>query len=363
MLFVGAFSEMARDGTRGGQIVACAEVLESPLSERVDWIRVDSTQPSVTPSFATRALAAGRRLLRFVASLRRASTVLIFTPALTGSLAEKGLMAVLASRAGRRVVVALRSEIPRPADGWLRARLLAMTVGAADAIWLQSPAAAERLRVFAGGERPGDRVVPNFVYFERSREAPRLERPAAHATFFYAGWLIRDKGLFELLAAFADCRQSGVEAELVLTGDGPARAELEREAERLGIARAVTFTGWLPREKVFEIGAGDVVFTLPSHTEGLPNFVREALILGRPVIATDVGGTATMVEHGETGFLVAPRSASGLAAPMRELARDGELRLRMGAAARRLAEERLDVHRWWPVIYEMLAGAPPDAAQ
>lgn len=360
VLFVGAFREAASDGTRGGQIVACGDVLDSPLSEQVDWIKVDSTQRSFpAPSLASRTLAAARRLILFVRSLRRADAVLIFTPALTASLLEKGTMAVLASLAGRRVVVALRSEIPGPGDGWLRAKLMAMTVATTDALWLQSPAAARRLEALANGKGHQVRVVPNFINFQ-GRGAPAPERDASeHATFFYAGWLIREKGLFELLDAFATCLKSGIEARLILTGDGPARAELKETADRLGIGPAVTFTGWLPREEVLEIGSGDVVFVLPSYTEGSPNFVREALILARPVIASDVGGTATMVRAGETGFLVEPRSAAPLVEPMRRLAADPELRRRMGAAGRRLAEERLDGRKWSPVVFEMLAGRPP----
>lgn len=363
VLFVGAFRETASDGTRGGQIVACADVLASPLSERVDWIKLDSTQRSLPPpSLFSRSLVAAGRLLRFVWCLRRSDAVLIFTPTFAASLLEKGTMAVLASLAGRRVIVAVRSEVPEARNGGLRAKLMAVTAGAADALWLQSSAAGRRIDRLANGRRHPIHVVPNFVNFQGPIATAPEWHPAAFATFFYAGWLIRNKGLFELLDAFATCQRSGLEARLILTGDGPARVELEEEADRLGIGAAVTFTGWLPREEVLEIGSGDVVFVLPSFTEGFPNFVREALILARPVIATDVGGTATMVRDGETGFLVEPRSAAPLVEPMRRLAADPELRRRMGAAGRRLAEERLDARKWWPVIFEMLAGRPPGEA-
>jgi glycosyltransferase involved in cell wall biosynthesis len=77
------------------------------------------------------------------------------------------------------------------------------------------------------------------------------------------------------------------------------------------------------------------VSVLSTRSEGMPNAVLEAMLAARPVVATNVAGVAEVLEHGVTGYLVPPRDASALAAPITELLKDPERAVSMGAAARR----------------------------
>ena len=91
------------------------------------------------------------------------------------------------------------------------------------------------------------------------------------------------------------------------------------------------------------------IFTLPSHREGMPRSVIEAMLTGLPVVATDIRGTREEVVDGETGLLVPVRDSASLAAALSELVRDRERRASMGqngrARARELFDERLVLER------------------
>src|SRR5687768_4892209 len=87
------------------------------------------------------------------------------------------------------------------------------------------------------------------------------------------------------------------------------------------------------------VAAADV-FALPSWTEGFPLVVLEAMALGRPVVATAVGGTPELVADGETGLLVPPRDVAALTASLKRVLDDEGLRRRLGEAGRRRVAER-----------------------
>jgi glycosyltransferase involved in cell wall biosynthesis len=153
-------------------------------------------------------------------------------------------------------------------------------------------------------------------------------------TLVFAGRLTAQKSLDAGIDAVR--RAGGV--SLVVVGDGPDRAALER----LGGAR---FLGAQPRERVLEaLRAADAVF-LPSSWENFPHVLVEALAVGTPVIATDVGGVAEVVDDGVNGLLVRPGDADALAAAIRRFFGEDGLRMRLAAAAaasvERYAPERV----------------------
>ena len=150
------------------------------------------------------------------------------------------------------------------------------------------------------------------------------------------------KGQRELIAALAQLP----DARLLLVGDdleqgGAFRAGLERDAERAGVRERVIFTGYRPDARAL-VGELDVL-ALPSWTEGLPLVVLEAMASARPVVATPVGGTPELVADGETGLLVPPRDPDALAAALRRLLADADLRRRLGEAGERRAREEFSL--------------------
>jgi len=151
------------------------------------------------------------------------------------------------------------------------------------------------------------------------------------------------KAIAHLVQATPRIVEALPQAHVVIAGDGPLRAELEGEAAALGVADRVRFLG--SREDSIELMAAFDVFVLPSVVEGMSNALIEAMAVGRPVVATDVGGNSEVVADGETGFLVPPSAPDQLAAAIVKLLGAPEMAAEMGAAGRRRVIEhyRVDV--------------------
>ena len=168
-------------------------------------------------------------------------------------------------------------------------------------------------------------VVPN--------PAPPAAEIAAEAlepnTFVFAGRLTRQKALATAIDAIARVPA----ARLVVIGDGPEREELERHVRRAGLNGRVAFLGRRPRDEVLRVLSGAYAAVLSSDWENLPHAAVEALAVGTPVVSTAVGGVPEVVRDGVNGLLVAPGSAEELAAALRRLVDDPELRSRLAAAA------------------------------
>ena len=178
-----------------------------------------------------------------------------------------------------------------------------------------------------------------------SREGARAALGIAGPTLGTAGRLTAQKALGDALAAVA--RVDGV--SLVVLGDGPERAALERRSAELGLAGRVRFLGAGTRDDVVRLFRAADAALLTSAWENLPHTLLEALAVGTPVIATAVGGIPEVVRDGENGLLVPPGDVGGdrrrdRAAPGRRLApgRTRRCGSAVGRRARRAAYPRPD---------------------
>jgi glycosyltransferase involved in cell wall biosynthesis len=157
--------------------------------------------------------------------------------------------------------------------------------------------------------------VNTEIFHVRDRAAARreLKRAADEQLVLYVGWLNETKGVFELAEAFEQVARTLPRISLVMIGEGPARAQLERRA---GLAGRVTFTGGLPLSEVaLWMGACDLL-VLPSWREGTPNVVLEALASGRRVVASRVGGIPDLIHSDRLGLLAPPRNPGALASAL-----------------------------------------------
>jgi glycosyltransferase involved in cell wall biosynthesis len=160
------------------------------------------------------------------------------------------------------------------------------------------------------------------------------------------GRLAEQKGQLLILDALAALDAEGVKVELVLAGDGPMRAEIERRLRDLGIDGSVRITGWMSNDDVRRELLGARALLLPSFAEGLPVVLMEALALGRPAITTYVAGIPELVEDGVSGWLIPAGSVDALARAIRRaLDTPVEELARMGRAGAGAAGARHDAHR------------------
>jgi glycosyltransferase involved in cell wall biosynthesis len=147
-----------------------------------------------------------------------------------------------------------------------------------------------------------------------------LVNPRGKVRLLNVGRLSPEKGQELLLRVVAGMRGRYPGLELQFAGVGPLEAKLRKLAGDLGIAEHVGFLGFI-RDMPAVYAETDLVVQ-SSFTEGLPNVILEAAYLRVPIVATDVGGTGEVIEHGQSGWLVAPRSESALEAGIEAFLKD-----------------------------------------
>jgi glycogen(starch) synthase len=161
------------------------------------------------------------------------------------------------------------------------------------------------------------------------------------------GRLSEQKGFDLAVAAFSEVLTRFPAARLVILGDGPERAALEAQAARSGVAPSIEFVGWIPPSTVPEQIASSTIVLQPSRrVEGLPLVAVQAAQIGRPIVATRVGGLPEVVSDRETGFLVEPEDPRALARAIVALLDEPEALQRMGEAARRRARRDFTIDRF-----------------
>ena len=163
-------------------------------------------------------------------------------------------------------------------------------------------------------------------------EGIRRTLPAA-GILLSVGRLSREKGHVDLIRALGLLRRQWPRDEfhLLLVGEGPERSRIEAARAEEGLGDRVTLTG-LQRDVGPYYAIADVV-VMPSHSEGSPNALLEAMIAGAAVVATRAGGIPEIVVHEETAILVGSRDPKGLATAIHGLLHDPEKRRRLGEKA------------------------------
>jgi glycosyltransferase involved in cell wall biosynthesis len=122
-----------------------------------------------------------------------------------------------------------------------------------------------------------------------------------------------------------------------MAGEGGEAHRLRLEANRLGLNAAVELPGWIGSDEKAELLARAACLALPSHDEGLPLAVLEAMLAGVPVVATSVGGVPEIVADGRHALLVAPRDTEALATALARVLDDPQLAKQLSEAARQRA--------------------------
>jgi glycosyltransferase involved in cell wall biosynthesis len=216
-----------------------------------------------------------------------------------------------------------------------KSRAQAAAFGACDVVVCNSRAAADRL--VEQGLRESRVVVignglPASAFAETSPALPR--RPGVLRVGMIARMSTRFKNHKVFLHAAARLCGRFSDLEFVLVGDGTLRAELERDADALGLKTHVSFLG--DRQDIPAVLASLDVSVLPSSSESLSNAILESMAAGVPVVASRVGGNLELVSR-ERGMLVAPDDDESLADAIERLLRDPAMRADLGRNAKRFA--------------------------
>lgn len=155
--------------------------------------------------------------------------------------------------------------------------------------------------------------------------------------------LTEQKGHRDLIESLALLRDQWPQLQCVCVGDGELRRPLEELAAARGLSSMCRFVG--SRDDVMDFYAAADLVVLPSHSEGFPFVILEALAAGKPVVATSVNGVPEVVEHMKTGLLVTARDVAGLAGAIGSLLAQPEQAMQLGHAGRAVVQAQFTVDR------------------
>jgi len=312
------------------------------LPERLDWIEALESRGAVKPVVLAAKLffrllepaIFAYEVVRIAAALRRFGPALVHVnnggyPGALGCRAA----AVAARVAGARVVFAVHNQAsPRRPWELLDALIDPLVARCVDSFVTASPVSQAALaRRF---DRRRMALIPDGVPTpapKRSRRDVRAELGLGNdeTVFAMTAFFEPRKGHAVLLAAMSRAAAFSV----VLVGDGPERAAVERAAKGAGLEKRLRFLGY--RRDAADILAACDGLVMPSiHSEDMPLAILDAMALAKPVVSTRLAAIPSVVEHEKTGLLTDPGDAPALAAALERLAGDAGLRGRLGEAGR-----------------------------
>lgn len=221
--------------------------------------------------------------------------------------------------------------LPRPIRLVLRTTLRRVT---------RLVAITRETQVFLETHVRGDGVVylPNFVHVPAGPPRRRERSCSSPIRFLFVGWMIRAKGVEELLEAASSIK----DAEFVLVGPFSEDYEAELRDRIRAAGEHVRLLGPRDHAEVMQLYAEADVFVLPSHREGFPMVILEAMAAGLPVVATKVGAITDAVRDGIDGFLIDAKDGKALAERLGRFVRDPELCATLGANAFSRVRENFD---------------------
>ena len=351
--------------SRAGGVANYYSVLRKHFTTAVEYAAFGRRSDAVS------GFAAVRQLLRdyaaFVARLRAGDVDLVhINPSMMpAAVSRDALLVLLAKWLGIPVIVFFRGWNPTWAARFMRYApfLFTRIFFRADAIIVLADAFRDTLRRlgYQGSIYVKTTVVDDEAFASASGAD---ETPAVRLLFLSR--LDVGKGLHETIEAFGHARNRFPQLELVVAGDGPEKAVAERTVAARGIT-GVTFIGYVTGQEKESAFSGADIYILPSHSEGMPNVVLEAMACGLPVITRPVGGLKDFFEDGRMGFLLEDHDAEALADRIGRLVEDPVLRRRMGRYNRDYARQRFAasrvVRRLEAIYVEVQDGAATNRAR
>jgi glycosyltransferase involved in cell wall biosynthesis len=175
----------------------------------------------------------------------------------------------------------------------------------------------------------------------------------------YTGRLAFRKGLFDFIECGKYICQKYPDIFFIIPGKGILLDQLQKKVEEIGLKERFKFLGFVKRERLVQLYQNATIFVQPSHYEGLPTVLLEAMSCGLPVVATAVSGNVDVITTGENGILIPPKSPKKMADAITLLLDNDVMRKKLEKNARKTIEENYS----WEVIsnkylkcYESLIG-------
>jgi glycosyltransferase involved in cell wall biosynthesis len=174
---------------------------------------------------------------------------------------------------------------------------------------------------------------------DEKRFSPLLNPENTKKYILYAGVLRARKGLFDLLECAEQVCKANKTIKFLISGTGPYLIKLQNEIQKRGLKNRVILLGYVDRQKLIHLYQNATLQVIPSHYEGLPTVLLEAMACGLPVVATEIGGHKDVISNGVNGFLVPPKNPQIMAETILKLLEDHGLMEKVGKEARKTIEK------------------------
>jgi len=183
-------------------------------------------------------------------------------------------------------------------------------------------------------------VLPNPVNIERLAISKKCER--AENRLLYLGWYIKEKGIYDLVDAVEIMARKGTKVYLEFYGTKEIVA-LKDYVRKKNLTSEIEVNGWIRGQKKLEVLHKSTMLILPSHSEGLPNVILEAMATKTPIVATHVGGLKEVLNDGDNALIAKVRNPEDLSNKILRCLEDKQLRQKIAAKAFLDAKTKYDV--------------------
>lgn len=342
IIFVGSFKPTSEDGSVGGQMFACKTIVNSAISDSVDWTLIDTTAVSnLLLSTYARAKKALLRVLKFTYYILffKHDFVLIFV-ADGWSFWEKGLMAILAKYfTSSKVILAPRSGliINDIKNNNNLTKFIKFVFKKTDFVICQSNLWKQLFEKTANQFNNSKYVVvENMIDFNKYAELPLGEvKENEKVTILFMAWVTRNKGIYELIEVVKMLKKDKLNFKVIIAGKGDEFEKINKEIKATNLTEFIELKGWVLGDQKLEILMESDIFVLPTYFEGYPNSLIEAMASGKACVATRVGSIPDIISDMETGILIEKQNVKQLYLGIKTLIQNGTLRNEMGIKARK----------------------------
>tara|TARA_R110001583_G_scaffold169781_1_gene322979 strand:- start:15833 stop:16924 length:1092 start_codon:yes stop_codon:yes gene_type:complete len=322
-----------------GGIASIVSLLHTHLS---DIEILDSAKPSDRLAKVVHPIVLMLRILFYCLTHSRCK-VLFFSSAYR-SFWEKSCWALIGRLCRAEVfVVMVDGNFPEFYAGisnrkkWLaRYFMTGVTVVAQSPSWklfFQGVFPSSKLDTIIGG------IDVDFFQPEVNRQSPHI------LNVLYVGWIIKEKGVHDILAACHELKEKVINFKVDLVGPIYCdRVELEQLIKQYQLENVVTIVGAIhSREALRAKYSSSDVFLFPSHYEGFPMALLEALACGLPSIGTNVGGIPDILDHGNCGLIIESRNPKDISNALQRLLTDEQLRIELKVKSRERAVNEFSI--------------------
>lgn len=289
---------------------------------------------------------AGENIIRFTRTLMAVKPDIVHLGTASGwSLLKHGVMALIARLLHYKVIIQFHFSFSKLKSSGILSNFVMWVIDSCNGAvilskeWLELEELFPKMRI---------KYIPNSIdtRIYSDIERPRNTQNDSAVQLLYLGHLGKDKGTYDFLQAIQALKEKTlIKFMLNLYGESleiGAFEKIKTMIENSGLSDVVRIHNPVYNEEKKKAFALSDIFILPSHHEGMPISIIEAMAAGLPVIASKVGGVPEQVVDEETGYLVHPKNPNELCQAIQKLIENRELRIRMGSAGRKRAVNEFD---------------------